>query len=506
MKSIPFSLLLFIAIQISAQPKHDNSWFLSGIYDDDATSPYGITMIDFSQSAPYFKKVLSGMGSDATNTSMSDQNGKLLFYTNGCEIRNREFEIMENGEEINPGENHDDFCNYSYTVHQGAFALPFPERDSVYRLFHLTAKWMRFVGNYPIKVMYSDIDMSANDGIGKVIAANQLILQDTFASGYFTTVKHGNGRDWWIVIPEYYSNNYFIWRFSPEGIVEAKTQKIGRTFDWRDSPGRSIFSPEGSKYARMDPFNKLQIFDFDRCSGVFSNPVSITFEDVEKDSLAGASGIAFSPDSRFLYISSPLLLFQFDMLEDNIASSRETIDTYDGFVDIFPNAFYDMQLAPNGKIYMSSTNGVQYLHVINSPNEKGKSCNFKQHEIQTPTFHGFSMPNFPFYGLYDLQNSICDTLGIDDPVTSSEELLSLGKNIQVYPNPTSDYIKITGLDIFSEVKITIFNSLAIKVFTKDETPTNSKVKIALPDLPKGIYFCTISTRTQTISTKKIIIE
>jgi hypothetical protein len=73
-----------------------------------------------------------------------------------------------------------------------------------------------------------------------------------------------------------------------------------------------------------------------------------------------------------------------------------------------------MQLAPDGKIYSSSTNSVSSLHVIHSPDEPGLACQYQQHGIELPTRNTFSMPTFPNYRLGPLDGSACDTLGIDN--------------------------------------------------------------------------------------------
>ena len=71
-----------------------------------------------------------------------------------------------------------------------------------------------------------------------------------------------------------------------------------------------------------------------------------------------------------------------------------------------------MQLAPDGKIYSCATNGVNYLHVIHSPDEE--NCQYQQHGIKLPKYNGFSVPNFPHYRLGPLDGSSCDTLGLNN--------------------------------------------------------------------------------------------
>lgn len=84
----------------------------------------------------------------------------------------------------------------------------------------------------------------------------------------------------------------------------------------------------------------------------------------------------------------------------DIIASKEVVGIFDGTVaPWFFASFYQCQLAPDGKICICAPNGVDVMHVINQPNEKGLSCDFQQHSIQLPTYNAFSMPNFPYFRL-----------------------------------------------------------------------------------------------------------
>ncbi|MBL7797935.1 MAG: PKD domain-containing protein [Saprospiraceae bacterium] len=105
---------------------------------------------------------------------------------------------------------------------------------------------------------------------------------------------------------------------------------------------------------------------------------------------------------------------QYDLWAANIPASRQVVAVYDGFKDPFSTTFYMLQLAPDGKIYGSATNGTQYLHVIHNPDVAGTDCQYQQHGIRLLKYNDFSLPNFPNYRLGPLDGSPCDTLGIDN--------------------------------------------------------------------------------------------
>ncbi|MBX2926374.1 MAG: PKD domain-containing protein [Saprospiraceae bacterium] len=197
---------------------------------------------------------------------------------------------------------------------------------------------------------------------------------------------------------------------SREGITVHDTQDIGYIVS-SQSIGQAVFSPDGTKYASVhltgsagDPIH-VSIFDFDRCSGELRNPRQFSYADT-----AWAGGIAISSNSRFLYVSSYRYVYQYDLHAEDIETSRITVAVWDGFGNPLSTTFYLAQLAPDGKIYINSNNGVRYLHVINQPDSLGLACDVCQHCVELPSINALSLPNFPNYRLHHLEGSPCDTL------------------------------------------------------------------------------------------------
>ena len=151
----------------------------------------------------------------------------------------------------------------------------------------------------------------------------------------------------------------------------------------------------------------IDIFNFDRCTGELNSLVQIAMQDS-----AWSGGAAISPNSRYLYIPSFEVVYQYDLWAPDIEASRDTVAVWDGFSEdgFFSTTFYLAQLAPDGKIYINSNNSVSYLHVIEQPDLPGDSCQVCQHCVDLPTKNSFSLPNFPNYRLSHLEGSPCDTL------------------------------------------------------------------------------------------------
>lgn len=59
------------------------------------------------------------------------------------------------------------------------------------------------------RLLYSTVNMTANNGKGMVVDKNIPIIEDYLADGEITAVRHANGQDWWIVIGKFDSNEYY---------------------------------------------------------------------------------------------------------------------------------------------------------------------------------------------------------------------------------------------------------------------------------------------------------
>lgn len=434
-------MLLFFSFTLKAQDKHDFIWILG--YGNNLPEFFiGGNYIDFQSGNPainYFD-----IPFDMDNpVVMSDSAGSLQFYSSGCNVINREHQITENGDDLNPGFLHDIWCeNGGYNSYQGILGLPIPGHSGEYILFHCR----RYENNDSIDVLYTLIDMNANGGLGKVTEKNKL-LQYGHLSRTFQAVRHGNGRDWWIIIPEEGKDEYSFYLLDPQGVHGPFVQQVSDSW----IPGQyynlmCAFSPDGSKFVRLggDKPTAFRLYDFDRCTGTLSNPVTIRVP----DTIMYAASPCFSPNSRYLYLTNEVYrLYQYDTQASDISASVQLIGEYDGFVTVYNLAAgpHAMTMAPDNRIYLSSGNGVNVLHTIHNPDQAGTACDFRLHDILLPAHILFFLPNNPFYRLYNMESSPCDTLGVKPPMVAfwrfEEDSVSNPLNVHFtdlsYYQPTS---------------------------------------------------------------------
>ena len=422
------------------------------------------------------------MSQFVANTGISDKEGNLLFYTNGCYLANALHDTLKNSEAMSPGIIEQAFCDDAgHTISQHQMILPKPNSDHLYYTFQLNdveALPVDTVGGItltPTSLTYSVVDMREENGLGAVVEKNTYILRDTLSNNGIQAVKHANGRDWWVIVPKFESNCHFKYLFTPEGIFFFDKQCLGKTWTWIDRGGQSIFSPDGNHYIRFQARNYLNIFGYDRCSGQLTLREEISF--IHR---AGSTvGTAVSPNSRFLYAMVSDSAFQYDLWASNIASSKILIAVYDGFQNLGPTRFRLAQLAPDGKIYIASNNLTFNLHVIEYPDSLGTACNFIQHAIELPTDNDIGIPIYPNYALGPLTGE-CDTL----PVSTVEPSFSIP--IRCYPNPAQEQVTIEIEERQQSFLLRVSDSQGRTVATKKmELPGSYRLNTS--NWPNGLY-------------------
>ena len=410
--------LLTVCMDLPAQ-RYDYIWVLG--YHGQNPHPLQNNMtIDFNVAPPAITdlELDDGMSFNFTNTSISDVEGNLLFYTNGIYIADATHEVMENGDSINNMGISQQYSSTGIPIPQGALILPFPENDSLYYVFHVPViPDTNGLDAFIFKLNYSVVDVNKNNGNGSVLEKDVTVIADTLGFGKLTACKHANGRDWWILVrkDERFSRDVYRLLLTPQGVLNMGKQDAGPEIIYPNGAvGNVVFSPDGTKYVsheiRFNPRNAIDIYDFDRCTGELQHLEHFTMD----DSIFLLGGASISPDSRWLYIVTQKTIYQFDLWATNIEATKTEVAEYDGFVGLlFGTIFATPQLAPDGTIWINTVSDT-VMHVIRTPNQPGMKSHVDQHSIHLPVINQKSIPNFPNYRLGPLDGSPCDTLGLDN--------------------------------------------------------------------------------------------
>ena len=228
---------------------------------------------------------------------------------------------------------------------------------------------------------------------------------------------------------------------------------------------------------------------------MLSNPIPIPITD--SADVYYAAGCAISNNSRYLYVASTFHVYQFDLQAADIASSKIVVAEWDGYVDedpLFPMLFYQLQLAPDNKIYMTSPGGRTNIHVIEHPDSAGLACQVTQHKYHLQTAISGGLPNFPYY-----------RLGAADPPCPVSGLVEAegggAASLRVRPNPVAD-------DLWYETNAPVgtpwlLSSSLGKVMQSGNTTSSYWTRLGLGTLTPGVYMLTIQGPQGPVS-KRIV--
>lgn len=468
--------------------KHDNIWMLGNEYTSSA-------VLDFSNDSLHIDSVVRNMTVFRNLYSMSDSLGNLIFYTNGIKINNANYQLMQNGDSLNPGQVANDFRNIGYPMSNGAISIAHPLQANKYYLFHQSNTYASDILGMGEHLYYTLIDMS--NGLGQVEKKNQILVSDSIIQGQLQMVKHANGRDWWLVQPMAWSNGYYTFLITGDSILLTHKQYIGNVIMFGNPTwlGQSVFSPDGGKYARYDWKNDIDILNFNRCTGLFSNPIHITIQDTI-DIFGGTfTGVAISPSSQYLYISSYHLLYQFDLWASNITASKDTVAVHDGYAAFgaIPTVFKCLKLAIDGKIYIMTD--MNYCHSVEFPDSSGTNCNVQQRSVTIDNYYGPPyLPNFPHYRTPALAGSPCDTL------TSVAEITIQAADIKLYPNPATNNITLESTQPLKQgTLIAVYNALGQEVLQQKISRETTLLELNISNLQDGVYIIQIQKDKQSVS-------
>lgn len=479
-----------------AQVSPDQFWIL-GADENTNQSGYGNAILQFTSNNVQVTTQDLHMNFESAVANMADSTGNLLFYTNGCSIANADGETMENGEGINPGTMHDWTCETSgYIAPFGAMALPSPAGNGLYILLHMGVEYgaerkLQFGPFY-----YSLIDMTANNGLGKVLSKNNILINDKNLAP-FSVVRNGNGRDWWAIVPSNETNIYHKILIDPKGVQNFEDQAVGPMISCRHL-GTGSFSRQGDRYARQQACG-LFVYNFDRCSGLFSNAQYFKFP----PNAFGGGGVAFTPDGKRVLTST-----QMSVMAVDLTKSSPELDTIVDFLEILGTSLNLMQYGGDGKLYFSTMGRGAFMHVCKTPGDTSGNLGFSFRGQPLPVQNIRTLPNLPNYQLFDFQNSPCDTLGISVSTIEKGEAPNPLNGLRLYPNPAQDRAVLELTETWTSnaaAQYRIYNALGALVQSGAIAEGAKKIVVSLAGLPNGLYICQVLRDGQVLGAAKLTI-
>jgi len=453
--------------------------------------------------------------SRGTCASISDSLGNLLFYAASPKLSFWQTGIYAQGVVYN--KNHQEMQNGDSVLSSNWYnemtIIPYPGEASKFILFSCG-----ITPNLNPGLRYSVIDLSFNNGLGKVIQKNIFVDTNTLCDG-MVAVQHGNGRDWWLLYRRFNNSNQFLKILINDLGVQLVTQQlIGAVFN--TNIYRLSVNPAGDKIAGASTTGLVELFDFDRCTGTLSSYTGIqTIQANPLDSTTFFWGIEFSTSGRYLYLSTAYLSFylyqlDLDILPTNLIFGSKTILDYQSYP---LDAGSYLKRGPDNRIYRATWwyDGLNYpypypdttynmyntnLSVINSPDSAGLTCDYQAYSVHLPTCRTYiGLPNNPDYELGKLAGSPCDTLsvGIAETIKNTSELFVYYASDwqKAFINAKGLQGKIYNLQVFDLSGKLIYQqqgNTESGYFTKD---------LPMEGLASGMYIINLKTEKEKLSRK-----
>lgn len=325
-----------------------------------------------------------------------------------------------------------------------------------------------------------------------VIKVDTLLRNDTILGAGIQACRHANGRDWWIFSNTWNQKQYLRGLLTPYGL----------NFDVYEGPGPDIFQNSGQNHFSADgtklfhyisvPNRKMQIYDFDRCTGELSNFREIDFSGFIPFPPYDFTPFVLSPDASKIYMGrSNLTQTNYETIQVDVETSQLTVVADSVFVPL---------LTPNLKWITSGYQDVFFtsiddISVIKNPNNLGfnvnreiiQNCLEVNGAIQEPIEYANHL-------LGPIDGSSCDTLGLDDE-TSIKKVEQFSFN--VFPNPGNGIIRFTT-DLPLPLKLIIRDNQGRTIIEKSFNQSTFSIQEGIAELNTGIYFVELKSEKKPV--------
>ncbi len=456
-------------------------------------------------------------------TAISNVQGELQFYTNGNVVVSWDNNIMQGGKGFNEGSINGDFevngtdtvFNYAYNPYTYQ-VIPDAYNGNIYNMIHsFVALEGGCKSNNAPKLQISKIDMSAQQGRGRVVYKNRYFDEELMGL-MFTIVRHGNGHDWWVVRRSQDGLSYRSILLQSDSVVQVVQSSIpglgSGWFDDEDCYETSLSnlypSQDGSRFVDIYGHGWAKLLDFDRCSGEVSlidtfstgtTPLEIFTGEIIDCSIFTYE---FSPSGRYLYGLGYAELAQWDLEANDIAASKVQLGGVPWALDENQNVLVGITggawvfaHGPDGKLYSLVWNAHS---VIEYPDEPGEASGLCLAADNAPgsclgpnvPYNLFSTPH-PNYRLGPFPGSACDTiLSNTQPPLAGSPTGASGYEVVASPSVASGQVEVSiTLPAYggSTAELQVVDMLGRVVHRHRFPPYAYLHSLDVSDWPAGLY-------------------
>jgi len=436
----------------------------------------------------------AAINSNESTASVSDPStGQLLFYTDGRKVWNTNNQVMPNGANLLGG-----FFN---SCTQGALIVPFPEDNQRYYLF--TLEELEALSLSPVVdngLRYSVVDMALNGGLGDVQVATMNTPLATDLTEKLIVIRSAEIQGFWVIAHKKNANEFLAWKIDACGVIAQPVVStvgsfftsvpIGANEAWS---GAMDASPDGNRIGMpIDWSDRIEFFDFNKTTGVVSNPLTVNVTDDSSPGFLRKYGACFSPDGSKFYYTNINSVYQLNLstyTSAAIASSNTLIYSPNLEPIVYP--CLQIEQAPNNKLYVAIGNA-ERLDEISNPNALGLGCAYVCNAVSfSPATCQLGLPaQVPFGGfaasstitfLPDscLQSSISFSITTASPINQINwnfgDPTSGANNVSTSLNPSHQFSEIGTYQITAIVEFdcytdTITENITLFKCTDTVTP------------------------------------
>ena len=341
-------------------------------------------------------------------TSISDEDGNLLFYSDGSTIWNRNHQVMLNG----TGLKGDDSSTSSGLI------VPKPQDPTFYYLFTVDEPHHNNTSAFPTMsandgindgFMYSRINILDDGGLGAVDTTEKNVPLVTYdptnqleselkCSEKITAVRADDCSSFWVLT--HFGDTFYAFKIDENGVnTTPVTSTVGPNIPVegyrRNALGYLKASPDGTKLISAnfgestilneDAGGGIYLFDFNNDTGVVSNPLEI----YSAQNNNSPYGVEFSAENRKAYATigfgpgggGTSQVLQWDLESADIPNSLQVIHTSN---TISAGA---LQLGIDRRIYraqfsfVGDNNVSRYLGVIENPEADGNDIIYNEQGV-----------------------------------------------------------------------------------------------------------------------------
>ncbi|MBK7341972.1 MAG: hypothetical protein IPJ06_01965 [Saprospiraceae bacterium] len=423
------ALLSSFCIDTLPAQRQDNHWIF-GAGSSLTNEKYGINQIDFFSDTPTVKLVQELIAAQPSAQTISTATGQLLLFSNGCRIYNNEFAPQQAPNPAISGIIGESYCDSSTSYPSSTGYLFLSLNDTF--VYHVYKEIVLIPGKGYGTGNYRADAFSCTSGVCNLRKTQDITNQSSQQYyKYLAAVRHGNGRDWWLVSPGVENNSYHRALVTPTGITDMGWSSIGIPFGPDAYGGNMTFSRNGEMMARSDGFNGIHLYGFDRCTGEFT-----WYKRLAVFSLGQVESAfcGFSNNDRFLYVAyggklgnkDGSVIYQLNLEKSDPWMSRIRVGEITENNCYAGNSVYGPFVnGPDGKLYNFVYSFCDLLHVIHQPDSLGMACQVENDAIRTPALYRLNMPIFPNFRLGRSIGSFCDTIYRDQHAYT----------LKAFPNP-----------------------------------------------------------------------